>query len=346
MSGSFKHHKSLKLGQMIYIHGLTKPTPTRRLPIKFLNVVLDRAYLLLHVFHKNPQEFYHAWNCRVHFTHQETETPSNCPSHTSISVTAKIHTQVRTLPKSRRHLDKSEPFSGSLLALLLGSVILKMFYWFSSVLKDEVEAEGEPWRPWKRKRASQGLERGLSSADPPNWGLVPTIHPTFPTFKTFLDSGMTWNTVPHLCLQLFAPKRLSIFFNCAEHPWFSQCVQGDVVFEESWFGNFHNYTLSKPILALYQKEQDIGQQSGARKYLRCRVAFGTVLPIKMEKVRAHAWARPGLLHQQVTVRGFLFPFQGLLLPSQGSWIAHGPEKASFRQSETRRRERKVVVGHF
>lgn len=211
MSGSFKHHKSLKLGQMIYIHGLTKPTPTRRLPIKFLNVVLDRAYLLLHVFHKNPQEFYHAWNCRVHFTHQETETPSNCPSHTSISVTAKIHTQVRTLPKSRRHLDKSEPFSGSLLALLLGSVILKMFYWFSSVLKDEVEAEGEPWRPWKRKRASQGLERGLSSADPPNWGLVPTIHPTFPTFKTFLESGMTWNTVPHLCLQLFAPKRLSIF---------------------------------------------------------------------------------------------------------------------------------------
>lgn len=76
------------------------------------------------------------------------------------------------------------------------------------------------------------------------------------------------------------------------------------------------------------------------------MSFGTALPIKMKTARAHAWAQPGLLYQQVMVRGFLFPFQGLLLPSQGSWIAHSLEKGSRRQSETQRRERKVVVGHF
>lgn len=85
---------------MIYIHRLTKPTPTRRLPIKFLNVVLDTAYVLFHVFLLNSSI---VLEIAMSISHIRKLRLTAIAHHTSISVTAKIHTQVRALPTSRRH---------------------------------------------------------------------------------------------------------------------------------------------------------------------------------------------------------------------------------------------------
>ena len=141
---------------------------------------------------------------------------------------------------------------GNYVYFLFSSKIHMFYSFFSLFFFSPTLVCAETYNPDEEEEKGQpGIRKRTSSADPPNWALVLTIHPTFPTFKIFLDSGMTWNTVPNLCLPLFAPKGLSVFFNCAEHNWFSQGVQSDVVFEKSWFGNFLNYTVSKPIVALY-----------------------------------------------------------------------------------------------
>lgn len=89
-------------------------------------------------------------------------------------------------------------------------------------MKGRGRGPGWTLRTQKRKGSANMSERASSAIDhaPPPHTPSPFALPTFPTFKILLNSGMIWNTVSALYVQLFAPVGQSVSFNFSKHTWY------------------------------------------------------------------------------------------------------------------------------